>query len=73
MIKLKPCPFCDGSVDVKGVYSVDSPINGNGQHSIVCCATMTCNYLLDDYCHKGSVNSKHKTKLKLISQWNNRG
>jgi len=69
---LKPCPFCGREVDIKEVCSVDSPINGNGVHSLECCSEMTWAYLLDDHCNKNSVNRKSKTKEKLIEKWNNR-
>ena len=66
------CPFCGREINIDEVYSLDVPISGNGTHSISCCVTMTWDYLLDDYCHKNSVNRKSKTKLKLIERWNKR-
>ena len=71
-VVMKPCPFCGRGINNDELFSLDSPINGNGEHSIECCAKMTWSYLLDDYCNKNSVNRKSKTKLMLIERWNKR-
>lgn len=72
MEALKSCPFCGRGIGSVHVYSVDSPISGNGIHFIECCVKMTWEYLLDDHCNKNSVNRKSKTKLRLIQRWNTR-
>lgn len=71
-VVMKPCPFCGGFVSADDIISLDRPISGNGTHHLDCCSDMTWDYLLDDHCHKRSVNRKDKTKAKLIERWNKR-
>jgi hypothetical protein len=63
---LKPCPFCGEDVYI---LRLSSPISGNGEYLIDCCATMSKGFVLGIYKPKKEDTERY-AKAALIKLWN---
>lgn len=66
---LMPCPFCGEEVSI---LRQESPIGGNGEYLIDCCAIMSEGFVLDIYKPRKQDTEK-QAKVTLIKRWNKRG